>query len=52
MNNSGSCSFGQFMVDQRPRFDNQVKKRRTNGNQVISKQGMIRPDKRKKVKFL
>lgn len=24
----GSCGYGQFMADQRPRFDNQIKKRK------------------------
>lgn len=53
MNQSG-CSFSQSFVDQGPRYDNQVrkKKRRQHDNQVISKQGIIRPDLRKKVKYL
>ena len=47
------CSFGQHMVNQAPKFDNAVKKRRkSNGNQVMSKAGIIRPDKRGKVKYL
>lgn len=51
-NISSGCSFGQHMVDQRPRFDNQVRKRRRRTNQVLSKAGIIRPDKRQKVKYL
>lgn len=50
---ASGCSFGQHMVDQRPRFDNQVRKRGRRESQVLSrKSGIIRPDKRKKVKFL
>lgn len=49
---SSGCSFGQHMVNQTPRYDNQVRKARR-PNQVLSKKsGVIRPDKRKKVKFL
>lgn len=44
--------FGQFMADQRPRFDNQMKRRSRRENQVSGKGGIIRPDKRKKVKYL
>lgn len=44
---------GQHMVDQGPRFDNQIRKgKRRRENQVIGKAGIIRPDKRKKVKYL
>lgn len=51
MNQTG-CSFGQHFVDQGPKYDNQIKKRRkSNGNQVIGKAGIIRPDKRKKAKY-
>jgi len=47
------CSFGQHMVNQAPKFDNAVrKKRKSHGNQVISKAGIIRRDKRTKVKYL
>jgi len=47
------CSFGQHMVDQRPKFDNQMRRRGRRENQVVGKKGtIIRPDKRKKVKFL
>lgn len=43
----------QALVDQRPRFDNAVrKKRKSSGNQVMSRAGILRPDKRKKVKYL
>ena len=45
-----SCQFGQHMVNQGPRFDR--KKRGRRENQVISKAGIIRPDKRKKAKFI
>ncbi len=41
---------GQFMVDQTPRYDNRSRGRRP--NQAMSKAGIIRPDKRKKVKFI
>lgn len=50
-----SCGqmYKQVMVDQTPKFDNQIrKKRRKGGNQVMSKSGIIRPDKRYKAKFL
>ena len=39
------------MVDQRPRFDGQ-RKRKFSSNQVVSKKGVIRADKRKKVRYL
>ena len=55
MSNSiqSGCQFGQHMVDQRPAFDNQMRRRRRkHGNQVIGKAGIIRPDKRKKAKYL
>lgn len=46
-----SCSFGQHMVDQTPKYDNQVRKRkRRRKNQVLGKSGIIRPDKRYKGK--
>lgn len=50
MNNS--CQFPNQMVNQTPRFDNATKKRKSSGNQVKSKAGILRPDKRKKVKYL
>lgn len=40
------------MVNQTPRFDNDVKKKKRRENQVIGKGGIIRPDKRIKAKFL
>jgi hypothetical protein len=48
------CSFSQAMVDQTPKFDNQVRKRKRkqHGNQVISKAGIIRGDKRHKTRYL
>ena len=50
---SSGCSFGQHMVTQTPVFDNAVRKRRTaRENQVLSRKGIIRRDKRKKAKFL
>lgn len=49
---SNPKSTGQMMVDQRPRFDNAVRKRRRkHPNQVIGKSGIIRPDKRNKAKY-
>lgn len=40
------------MVDQTPKFDNALrKKRKSNGNQVQGKT-LIRPDKRRKVRYL
>lgn len=44
-------STGQMMVDQYPRFEGQKKKGRRE-NQVVSKGNIIRPDKRKKPKYL
>lgn len=50
------CSPGQHLVDQTPRYDNQVRKRRkrrrVNATQVISQAGLIRPDKRMKARYL
>lgn len=42
------------MVDQTPKFDNQVRKRRRkrHRSQVITKGGMIRPDRRFKAKYV
>ena len=49
---ASGCTQGQFLADQRPKFDNQLHRGRR-PNQVIGKKsGIIRPDKRKKVKFL
>lgn len=45
------CSYPQTMVDQRPAFD-QRRKRKYSSNQVLSKSGIIRPNKRKRAKFL
>lgn len=52
--NQSACSYSQSFVDQTPRYDNQLRKRkrRQHGNQVISRGGIIRPDKRKKAKYL
>jgi hypothetical protein len=50
---SSGCSFGQHMVSQTPVFDNAVRKRGPDRpNQVMSRKGIIRRDKRKKAKFL
>jgi hypothetical protein len=50
---SSGCSFGQHMVSQTPVFDNAVRKRGpARPNQVMSRKGIIRRDKRKKAKFL
>lgn len=45
------CSFGQQMVDQTPRFDSR-RKGKFSSNQVVSKRGIIRKDRRKKVRYL
>jgi hypothetical protein len=53
MNAGGSIasgtSFSQAMVNQGPRYDRKWKRR---SNQVMGKSGIIRPDKRKKSKYL
>lgn len=50
--NAMSQGFPQFMVNQVPKFDNALKKkRRKSGNQVMGK-NLIHPDKRNKVKYL
>lgn len=51
MNSTKGQSFGQHFVNQTPVYDNAVKKNRR-PNQVIGKGGIIRPDKRRKVKYL
>lgn len=47
---------GQMMVDQGPRFESKGVFKKPRGlrssNQVMGKQGIIRPDKRKKHKYL
>jgi hypothetical protein len=49
----GIASTGQAMVSQEPVFDNAMKrKKKKNENQVISKSGIIRPDKRKSAHYL
>jgi hypothetical protein len=45
--NAPGCQFTQPLVD-RSRFDGQFKKRRKHGSGVLSKSGILRPDKRKK----
>ncbi len=42
------------MVNQTPVFDNQVRKKKSkfSANQVVGKSGIIRPDKRRKPRFL
>lgn len=49
-----ACSLPQCMIDQTPKYDNQVRKRRRGRreNQVMGKGGIIRPDKRMKCKYL
>lgn len=47
---SSSCGYPQSFVDQTPRYDRKGKGRRP--NQVVGKKGIIRPDKRKKAKYL
>jgi len=42
------------MVDQTPKYDNAVRKRRRKGrrpNQVIGQAGIIRPDKRNRARY-
>lgn len=45
------CSFGQAMVNESPVFDRKGK-RKWSSNQAMGKSGVIRRDKRKKVKYL
>jgi len=52
MNQSCACNTGQHMVDQGPKYENQLKKKGRRKNQVLSQQGIIRPDKREKVRYL
>ena len=41
------------MVDQRPKFENSLRKRKARRpNQVVGKTGIIRKDKRTKARFL
>jgi len=51
---ASGCSFSQHMVNQGPKYDNQVrkKKKRPMSNQVVGKSGLLRPDLRRKVKYL
>lgn len=47
-----SCAQPQMMVNQTPKYDNALKrKRKSSGNQVNGK-NLIRPDKRHKVRYL
>jgi len=46
------CSFGQFMVDQRPRFDARRQRRRGRRENQVRGKNLIRPDKRKKPHYL
>jgi len=45
---------GQFLVDRTPAYESTMKKKKKvrRENQVISQQGILRPDLRHKVKFL
>jgi hypothetical protein len=47
----GAQSTGQMFVDQYPRFEGRKKKKQMRPNQVMGK-NLIRPDKRKKVRYL
>ena len=50
---SSGCGFGQNMVDQTPKYENSMRKRKgRRENQVVGKSGIIRPDRRKKAKYL
>jgi hypothetical protein len=43
----------QSFVDQRPAYDRRKRSKKVlRPNQVVGKSGVIRPDKRKKVKYL
>jgi len=48
---ASGCSFGQALVDHTPAFDKK-RKRKFSSNQVMSRKGIIRPSKRKKVHYL
>lgn len=48
---ASGCSFGQAMVDRTPAYDTK-RKRKFSSNQVLSKGGVIRPNKKKKAKYL
>jgi hypothetical protein len=51
--NSSGCQFGNHMVNQTPRFETlRRKKKGRRESQVIGKSGIIRPDLRKKAKYL
>lgn len=45
------CQFAQAMVNQTPRFDRRNRKGRRE-NQVLSRKGIIRSDKRKKTHYV
>lgn len=46
------CNLPQCMVDQRPRFEGARRRRKPRReNQVLSRSGMIRRDKRKKARY-
>lgn len=51
-NLSKGISGGQHMVDQTPKFENDLKRKGRRKNQIISQAGIIRPDKREKPRFL
>jgi hypothetical protein len=48
---SSGCQNVQAMADQTPAFDKK-RKRKSGSSQVLSKAGIIRPDKRKKVRYI
>lgn len=54
MSKGSGTGFGQFMVNQGPKYDNAMRrrKRKHSGNQVMGKAGIIRPDRRNKAKYL
>lgn len=45
-------SFKQAFVNQTPVYDNALRKKKKRSNQVLSKSGMIRPDKRYKAHYI
>lgn len=47
-----SSGQGQHMVDQGPKYENDLRRKKgRRKNQIISQAGIIRPDKREKAKY-
>lgn len=54
MNGPSGCGFASAMVNQGPKFEGgkcKRKKCQCRPNQVVSRKGIIRPDKRKKAHY-